>query len=293
MKDKHEYSLLVVDDEERARRHIIEDMSWEPLNVGPIYEASDGRDAMALLNLYHPDIMILDIRMPHLDGVGLLDLLTQAPSEDSGSNHLAGWLRGCQPMVIALSGYSDFEAARKMLSSGIVVEYLLKPASEDQLFEAVYKCIERIDIKRGVQESMEAALEDGTDLPSHSKEAPPLPPVNQSRQALIQEVKSYLADNYRKKLTLHMAAEQVHINASYLSRLFTEVEGIGFSEYLCHLRMEAARELLQDYHLKIYEVADAVGYQDVKHFLKVFKKQTGMTPSEYREKSLMDVDFMM
>lgn len=68
--------------------------------------------------------------MPGLSGLQLLDELV---------------LRHSSTKVITLSGYSDFEAARKMLSSGMVVEYLLKPASEDELFEAVFKCIERID----------------------------------------------------------------------------------------------------------------------------------------------------
>ena len=295
-KNQESYSLLVVDDEDRARRHILEDINWGTLNVGPIYEASDGRIALEMLRRYHPDLMILDIRMPHLDGVGLLDLLTQTDSTDtpSGPRSKAGWLRGNLPMVIALSGYSDFEAARRMLSSGIVVEYLLKPASEDQLFEAVYKGIERLDIRRCVQENREDESEDEASPANEVANRRPNGIANRhntmtnpAQIAIIQDVKKYIDQNYPKKLTLNMAADQVHINSSYLSRLFNEVEGIGFSDYLCRVRIDRAKQLLQDYHLKIYEVSDAVGYQDVKHFLKVFKKQTGMTPSEYREQSLM------
>lgn len=128
------YSLLVADDEEIPRRHILEDISWDTLNIRPLYQASTGWEALALLLKHQPDILILDIRMPGLSGLQLLDELV---------------LRHSSTKVITLSGYSDFEAARKMLSSGMVVEYLLKPASEDELFEAVFKCIERIDQTRG------------------------------------------------------------------------------------------------------------------------------------------------
>ena len=56
---------------------------------------------------------------------------------------------------------------------------------------------------------------------------------------------------------------------------------MGFSEYLSALRIQHAKALL-DYHRRIYEIAAQVGYQDVKHFMKVFKKQVGMTLREYR-----------
>ncbi len=54
---------------------------------------------------------------------------------------------------------------------------------------------------------------------------------------------------------------------------------MGFSEYLSALRIQHAKEALLDYHRRIYEIAAQVGYQDVKHFMKVFKKQVGMTPA--------------
>ena len=58
------YSLLVADDEEIPRRHILEDISWDTLNIRPLYQASTGWEALALLLKHQPDILILDIRMP-------------------------------------------------------------------------------------------------------------------------------------------------------------------------------------------------------------------------------------
>ena len=166
------YSLLVADDEEIPRRHILEDISWDTLNIRPLYQASTGWEALALLLKHQPDILILDIRMPGLSGLQLLDELV---------------LRHSSTKVITLSGYSDFEAARKMLSSGMVVEYLLKPASEDELFEAVFKCIERIDQTRGPDDPVPLE-EPGPEPPSFHENAQP----RGSKVLLIQQVKEYL-----------------------------------------------------------------------------------------------------
>ena len=95
--------------------------------------------------------------MPGLSGLQLLDELV---------------LRHSSTKVITLSGYSDFEAARKMLSSGMVVEYLLKPASEDELFEAVFKCIERIDQTRGPDDPVPLEEPDRNLLLSRERPAP-------------------------------------------------------------------------------------------------------------------------
>ncbi len=65
------YSLLVADDEEIPRRHILEDISWDTLNIRPLYQASTGWEALALLLKHQPDILILDIRMPGLSGLQL------------------------------------------------------------------------------------------------------------------------------------------------------------------------------------------------------------------------------
>ncbi len=128
------YSLLVADDEEIPPPAHPGGYLLGHAEHPSLYQASTGWEALALLLKHQPDILILDIRMPGLSGLQLLDELV---------------LRHSSTKVITLSGYSDFEAARKMLSSGMVVEYLLKPASEDELFEAVFKCIERIDQTRG------------------------------------------------------------------------------------------------------------------------------------------------
>ena len=268
--NKNKYSLMIVDDEEGARRHILEDIAWNTLDIGPLFQASSGREALGLLERLHPDILILDIKMPEMDGVGLLELILQSKYH---------------PQIITLSGYSDFEAARKMLSSGIVVEYLLKPASEDELFEAVYKCIEHIDEKRRDTDVLEPEP-----FEEESYVSGPLPDDTSkpAKRRIVQEVKAYIQQNYAQRITLDLAARQVFLNPTYLSKIFSEVEGSGFSDYLIQVRIEQSQKLLLDVHKRIYEISEEVGYQNVKYFMKLFKRQVGMTPSEYREKQLSE-----
>ena len=259
----NQYSLLIADDEETARRRLVEGIAWERLGIGPCLEARDGLEALELAERERPDILILDLKMPGADGLEVLERLVEAHSEVK---------------VIALSGYSEFEAARKMLSSGLVVDYLLKPATEDMLFESVFKCIERIEEKRQLRSYREREESAGQPQPPLS--------VSPSKAAAVQEVKDYIRAHYQEHLTLDQMARLVYLNPTYLSRLFSQAEGMGFSDYLTAVRMERARELLKDYRLRIYQVAEAVGYQNVRHFMKVFRRQTGQTPGEYREQAL-------
>jgi len=271
MRDR--YSLLVVDDEQLCREHVMRDIGWEKLGITVLYEAGSGRAAMELIRKSHPDIVILDIRMPGMDGLQVLE-------------HMKAEKHGCQ--VIALSGYSDFEAVRKMLASGMVVDYLLKPASEDFMFEAVYKCVERIENKRYVSHLEETLNQ--VDVPALPDPEPEKlsggKTLSPSRKAnVISETKRYIQDHFAEKITLEKAAQNVFLTPSYLSRLFSE-EGSSFSDCLIQIRVEEAKKLLQKRRFKVYEIAEMVGYNDVKYFMRVFRKLEGCTPSEYREKNL-------
>lgn len=259
---RKKYGLLIVDDEPAARKYALSRIQWERLGITRLFEAENGIEALKILETEHPEIMILDLRMPGMDGLTLLDHICKQKYTVS---------------VIGLSGYSDFEAARKMLSSGKVIEYLLKPASVDELFEAVTRAVEKIEEGEEVKRLR-------TEAPAPIPVQPPAGHAVSGRQAaIIQSVKDYLALHYSEKISLEQAAAYVYMNPSYLSRLFTEAEGIGLNKYLQKIRIEKAKELLRDPRIRVYEVADLVGYPNFQHFLKIFKQITGITPSKYRE----------
>jgi len=99
----------------------------------------------------------------------------------------------------------------------------------------------------------------------------------------IGEVKKYIEAQYANEISLELAAKHVHIHPMYLSKIFKKETGVNFIEYLTEVRIAHAKQFLADARLKVYEVSAKVGYNDSKHFSKVFKSAVGVTPYEYRK----------
>lgn len=113
------------------------------------------------------------------------------------------------------------------------------------------------------------------------------------RKNLVLQAKGYIEEHYQEHLTLEKVAETIYICPSYLSRLFSETTGKTFIEHVSSVRVEKAKGFLAKRGYKIYEISELVGYRNVKHFIRVFKGYTGMTPTQYREQHIFDQDFEM
>ena len=99
----------------------------------------------------------------------------------------------------------------------------------------------------------------------------------------IRAAKQYILSNYQKPLTLEEVGGVVGFNASYFSSLFKKESGVNFLEYLSEVRMNKAKELLRETDLSVAVVCQEVGYSDIKHFTKNFKKFSGLSPNEFRK----------
>lgn len=101
---------------------------------------------------------------------------------------------------------------------------------------------------------------------------------------VIVKAKRYLADHYDDaELTLAKVAEHVGLSEKYFTNRFTKETGETFSNYLTQLRIQKARELLRTTTFKSYEIGEMVGYRNAEHFTRMFKKETGYTPAQYRK----------
>jgi two-component system response regulator YesN len=107
---------------------------------------------------------------------------------------------------------------------------------------------------------------------------------NGYNEELIKKALEYIAAHYTENLTLQSVADIVHLSKSYFSLYFKKQTGRNFVDYLIDLRIREAKRLLVENENRIYNVAEAAGFKDVKYFSKVFKKVTGLTPMAYREK---------
>jgi two-component system, response regulator YesN len=99
----------------------------------------------------------------------------------------------------------------------------------------------------------------------------------------IRIAKQYIKSNYQKSLTLEEVSNEIGFNPAYFSTLFKKETGQNFIEYLTDTRIQAAKQLLADTERSVIQVAEEVGYTDIKHFTKIFKKVAGLTPTEYRK----------
>ncbi|MCR5323715.1 MAG: response regulator [Lachnospiraceae bacterium] len=105
---------------------------------------------------------------------------------------------------------------------------------------------------------------------------------NSSRDSVIDDIIYYIEHNYNTNLKLETIASLFGYNSSYLGKIFTKTMGESFNTYIDRIRIDHAIELLKDENLKVYEIAEKVGYSNVDYFHKKFKKYTGMSPAEYR-----------
>jgi two-component system response regulator YesN len=93
----------------------------------------------------------------------------------------------------------------------------------------------------------------------------------------------YVRRHHARPITLQECARAHGHNAAYLSNLFSQAVGLPFKTYLTELRLEKSKVLLSDPDRNINEIAEAVGYASANRFRLVFKKQTGLSPSHWRE----------
>jgi two-component system response regulator YesN len=105
----------------------------------------------------------------------------------------------------------------------------------------------------------------------------------ESSNDAIEAAKKYIENNYTDNITLEDVSREVNISSYYLSRIFKEGTGENFIDYLTGLRMDKAKDLLATTQYSMKEICAKVGYSDPNYFSKTFKKNVGVTPTEYRE----------
>jgi AraC-like DNA-binding protein len=109
-----------------------------------------------------------------------------------------------------------------------------------------------------------------------------LPNGSRAEPVEIWKARNFIRENSAEELSLTQVAKAVNISANYFSEKFKEVTGVNFVDYVARTRFEKARNLLQDVDLRVSEIAFAAGFQSLSQFNRVFKKLSGMSPTDYR-----------
>jgi len=105
-----------------------------------------------------------------------------------------------------------------------------------------------------------------------------------NKRKIVQKAIDYIQEHYREPLSLSGVADIVYLNPSYFCKIFKNETGTTFTKHIVNYRIDKAIALMEDPTLKIYEIADMVGYADVQYFTKLFKAAKGISPAQYREK---------
>ena len=100
-------------------------------------------------------------------------------------------------------------------------------------------------------------------------------------EQLVNAAKKYVQKNYKEKLTLAMISSDIGISQGYLSSVFKKTTGSNLNDYVNHVKIEKAKDLLGMHEYMMYEISDMLGFENPYYFSKVFKRITGMTPSDY------------
>ena len=106
-----------------------------------------------------------------------------------------------------------------------------------------------------------------------------------SEKDVLENVKNYIDLHYEKDLTQEFVASLFRLNRSYLSSAFKARNGSSLVDYINQVRISHAKELLKNTDKKMYQISQAVGYENVKYFFRVFKKTQGITPEQFRSYS--------
>jgi len=113
------------------------------------------------------------------------------------------------------------------------------------------------------------------------------PPLTDKARDFVNGIVVYLESQSHKKITLSELSKKFHTSESYLSRLFSKRMGMGIIDYIHHLRIEAACELLRTSDWSVSRVASEVGYDEIPYFCRRFRREIGKSPKEYRTSALL------
>lgn len=249
--------VLIVDDEYYIRQMLRAAIGWEEIGYEIAGEAEDGLSALREIERARPDVVLVDINIPKLFGLELIERITK---EYPGIS------------VVILSAYDKFAYAQQAVRMG-VFEYLLKPIDPEAIQQTFVRLQSRIDKNR---------QQYGADAPRASGEDP-----------LSRRVRSAILENYRDpEFSPASLAAILHVNPNHMSRVYRQETGGTIMDELIETRMAEARRLMDESPaMPVGEVARLTGYQDPLYFSKAFKKKFGVSPQQIRKLTRVRVFF--
>lgn len=294
-----EITILVVEDNTDLR-HFLRDILESQYNVAT---ASNGKIGLEMAQKIQPDFIVTDITMPEMDGLTMVHKIKQ----DKTLSHIP---------IIVLSAKSSVRDRVEGLKEGID-DYITKPFSATYLRQRIASIIaQRLILQQSYFErlgqEMKSTITPSSDLlPEQAAETPQQqapaanesttngenastqfdyrlesPSITDSDQEMMAKLLKFIESRISdESLKIEELAESVNMGRTVFYGKIKALVGMSPSDFVRKLRMQRAKELIVKSKMNFSQIAYNVGFSDPKYFTKCFKKETGMTPSEYRQKS--------
>lgn len=226
-----------------------------------VLSATSGKSAICHINhLEDIDLVILDFKLQDMSGITVLKEIKR--------------IKPSIPIIV-ITAYGDEDVAVSSFRCG-AKEYIKKPVTYAELFEKVRFCL---SLRSDDKNNRDIMFHDAV---CRTHPGNPCPAVMSRNFLKIQKSVQHINDNYTSKISLDLVAGKACMSRHHFSRTFKKAMGVTFQNYLNDRRMEKAKDMLKSSRLTITEIAFFVGYADMTHFTKMFKRMTGFTPSQYK-----------
>ncbi len=270
--------LLIVEDNDDLRTFLFSILA----NRYVVLLAENGKVGLQKASLEQPDFIITDVTMPEMDGLTMVHQIKQNPDI-------------CHIPIVVLSAKASLEDRLQGLKEGID-DYITKPFSATYLRQRIENIIaQRSMLQRTWLEKLGGAEKQLPDVVEQSDEAKAKSPQREYRleapeivdtdQEMMERLMKYLEEHISdQNLKIEDMADAVNLGRTVFYGKIKSIVGMAPFDFLRHIRMQRAEDLISNSQMNISEIAYSVGFTDPKYFTKCFKKETGMTPTEYRDK---------
>jgi len=258
------YKILIADDEELERKALSLFIEKSNLPIDKILIAENGNDAFVKIICDKPDIVVLDINMPEMSGLEVLEKIRK---------------ENIDAKVIISTAFDQFDYAVKALKLG-AIDFLVKPVNRKVFVNAIEKTLERLKIEEKNKDKMKQldnVIEYFKNQPNEQLEK-----KEEAIPEAVIRVKEYIENNYTCYISLDEIIHDCGYSKFHISRLFKNYMNCTIMEYLLKQRITRAKELLSSTQDTIKEISLAIGYSDPNYFSLIFKREEGVSPVQYR-----------
>lgn len=256
--------ILLVDDEVVALNALKKRVDWIKYGFTEVYTAKDTETAKRIMERGNVEVVLCDVEIQGENGLKLISYIKENYADTK---------------CVMITCHADFEYVQQAMRYG-ARDYILKPIDYEELDALLMQLMQEIADAR-TKAKISRIVEHTRKRKDFGTQAGDTFDAD-SNEERLSKVKSYIEEHIQEKISMKNLAEQIHMNEQYLMRIFKRETGQSILEYLTERKIIIASNMLKDTDYSINFIADCVGCENYSYFTKLFKKQTGFTPREYR-----------